>query len=76
MPDLVKNQVTFTALPPDTFGSHVPWVKGACPHGLAKYGDSNHGIRRYSASWHLNGLDSGEVLTDSFLSFPVLGEHI
>lgn len=50
MPDLGKNQVTFTALPPDTFGSHAPWVKGACPHGLAKCGDNSHGITWYSAS--------------------------
>lgn len=50
MPDLGKNQVTFTALPPDTFGSHAPWVKDACPHGLAKCGGNSHGITQYSAS--------------------------
>lgn len=54
---------------------HALWFpqalgKGACPHGLVKNGDKNHGMAQYSASWHRNGLDSGEKswLTPFFLS--------
>ena len=60
MPDLSTSQVTSTALPPDTFGSHMPWVKGACPRGSAECGDKNPGIAQHSARWHLGGLGSGE----------------